>query len=102
MPDHVFFEKTVLQRKFGDPRLQVAHLLAQAFNLARGRLAPGVAGEDSIAELCRRAGIAESFYYSGSKAFMETGGKRLADFYAAVDRSPNHAPKRALPSVLAA
>ena len=37
MPDHVFFEKTVLQRKFGDPLLQVAHLLAQAFNLARGR-----------------------------------------------------------------
>ena len=37
MPDHVFFEKTVLQRKFGDQLLQVAHLLAQAFNLARGR-----------------------------------------------------------------
>ena len=39
MPEHVFFEKTVLQRKFGDQLLQVAHLLAQAFNLARGRLA---------------------------------------------------------------
>ena len=62
----------------------------------------GVRGEDSIAELCRRAGIAESFYYSGSKAFLEVGKKRLADFYAAVDRSTNHAPKRALPSVLAA
>ena len=102
MPAHVFFEKTVLQRKFGDPRLQVAHLLAQAFNLTRGRLAPGVAGEDGIAELCHRAGIAESFYYSGSKAFLEVGKKRLADFYAAVDRSTNHAPKRALPSMLAA
>ena len=44
-----FFEKTVLQRKFGDPLLQVAHLLAQAFNLARGRLAPGVAGEPLLA-----------------------------------------------------
>ena len=49
MPDHVFFEKTVLQRKFGDQLLQVAHLLAQAFNLARGRLAPGVAGEPLLA-----------------------------------------------------
>ena len=62
----------------------------------------GLRGEDSIAELCRRAGIAESFYYSGSKAFLEVGKKRLADFYAAVDRSTNHAPKRALPSMLAA
>ncbi len=62
----------------------------------------GVRGEDRIAELCRRAGIAESFYYSGSKAFLEVGKKRLADFYAAVDRSTNHAPKRALPSMLAA
>ena len=49
MPDHVFFEKTVLQRKFGDQLLQVAHLLAQTFNLARGRLAPGVAGEPLLA-----------------------------------------------------
>ena len=49
MPDHVFFEKTVLQRKFGDQLLQVPHLLAQAFNLARGRLAPGVAGEPLLA-----------------------------------------------------
>ena len=62
----------------------------------------GLRGEDSIAELCHRAGIAESFYYSGSKAFLEVGKKRLADFYAAVGRSTNHAPKRALPSVLAA
>ena len=45
----IFFEKTVLQRKFGDQLLQVAHRLAQAFNLARGRLAPGVAGEPLLA-----------------------------------------------------
>ena len=63
---------------------------------------PGLRGEDSIAELCRRAGIAEGFYYSGSKAFLEAGKKRLADFYAAVDRSTDRAPKRALPSMLAA
>ena len=35
-------------------------------------------GEDSIAELCRREGIAERLYYSGSKAFLEAGKKRLS------------------------
>ena len=38
----------------------------------------GLRGEDSIAALCRRAGIAEGLYYSGSKAFLEAGKKRLA------------------------
>ncbi len=31
----------------------------------------GLRGEDSIAELCRRAGIAQSLYYTWSKEFME-------------------------------
>ena len=35
-------------------------------------------GESSIAELCRREGIAESLYYKWSKDFMEAGKKRLA------------------------
>ena len=35
-------------------------------------------GEDSIAELCRREGIAESLYYSWSKEFLEAGKKRLS------------------------
>ncbi len=35
-------------------------------------------GEDSIAELCRREGIAQSLYYSWSKEFLEAGKKRLA------------------------
>ena len=35
-------------------------------------------GEYSIAELCRREGIAESLYYSWSKEFLEAGKKRLA------------------------
>jgi len=35
-------------------------------------------GEHSIAELCRREGIAESLYYSWSKEFLEAGKKRLA------------------------
>ena len=38
----------------------------------------GLRGEDSIAELCRREGIAASLYYSWSKEFLEAGKKRLA------------------------
>lgn len=38
----------------------------------------GLKGEDSIAELYRRDGIARSLYYSCSKEFLEAGKKRLA------------------------
>ena len=38
----------------------------------------GLRGEDSIAELCRREGIAESLYYSWSKEFLEASKKRLS------------------------
>jgi transposase len=38
----------------------------------------GLRGEESIAALCRREGIAESQYYSWSKEFLEGGKKRLA------------------------
>ena len=38
----------------------------------------GLRGEESIAALCRREGIAESLYYSWSKDFLEAGKKRLA------------------------
>ncbi len=38
----------------------------------------GLRGEDSIAELCRREGIAQGLYYKWSKDFMEAGKKRLA------------------------
>ena len=37
----------------------------------------GLRGETSIAELCRREGIAESLYYSWSKEFLEAGKRRL-------------------------
>lgn len=37
----------------------------------------GLRGESSIAELCRREGIAESLYYSWSKDFLEAGKRRL-------------------------
>ena len=38
----------------------------------------GLRGEDSIAEHCRREGIAQSLYYSWSKEFLEAGKRRLA------------------------
>jgi transposase len=38
----------------------------------------GLRGESSIAELCRRQGIAEGLYYSWSKEFLEAGKRRLA------------------------
>ncbi|MBI1621659.1 IS3 family transposase [Aquamicrobium zhengzhouense] len=38
----------------------------------------GLHGEESIAALCRREGIAESLYYTWSKEFLEAGKKRLA------------------------
>ncbi len=38
----------------------------------------GLRGEDSIAELCRKEGIAQNLYYRWSKEFLEAGKKRLA------------------------
>jgi transposase len=38
----------------------------------------GLRGENSIAELCRREGIADGLYDSWSKEFLEAGKKRLA------------------------
>ena len=37
----------------------------------------GMRGETSIAELCRKEGIAQNLYYRWSKDFMESGKKRL-------------------------
>ena len=48
----------------------------------------GLRGEDSIAELCRREGIATSLYYSWSKEFLEAGKKRLAGDTARQATSP--------------
>jgi transposase len=38
----------------------------------------GLRGEESIAALCRREGIAEGLYSSWSKEFLEAGKRRLA------------------------
>ena len=37
----------------------------------------GLRGEDTIAELCRKEGIAQNLYYRWSKEFLEAGKKRL-------------------------
>ena len=37
----------------------------------------GLQGEESIAELCRREGIAPNMYYKWSKEFLEAGKARL-------------------------
>ena len=38
----------------------------------------GMRGEESIAELCRRAGLNQNVYYRWSKEFLEAGKQRLA------------------------
>ena len=38
----------------------------------------GFRGEDSIASLCRKEGIAQNLYYKWSKDFMDAGKRRLA------------------------
>ena len=48
----------------------------------------GLRGEESIAGLCRREGIAESQYYSWSKEFLEAGKNRLAGDTARQATSP--------------
>ena len=37
----------------------------------------GLRGEETIAELCRREGIAPNLYYNWSKEFLEAGKRRL-------------------------
>ena len=59
----------------------------------------GFRGEESIASVCRRKGIAESLYYSWSKEFLEAGKRRLAGDTAREATSQEvkcSAPRRAL------
>ena len=59
----------------------------------------GLRGEESIASVCRREGIAESLYYSWSKEFLEAGKRRLAGDTAREATSQEvkcSAPRRAL------
>jgi transposase len=48
----------------------------------------GLRGEESIAALCRREGIAESLFYSWSKEFLEAGRSHLASDTARQATSP--------------
>ncbi len=48
----------------------------------------GLRGEESIAELCRREGLATSLYYNWSKEFLEAGKSRLAGDTARQATSP--------------
>ena len=60
----------------------------------------GLRGEESIAALCRREGIATSLYYSWSKEFLEVGKKRLAGDTARQATSPEVKELRAEASAL--
>ncbi len=60
----------------------------------------GLRGEESIAELCRREGIATSLYYSWSKEFLEAGKRRLAGDTARQATSPEVKELRAEASAL--
>ena len=44
----------------------------------------GLRGEQSIAELCRREGIAESLYHSRNKQFMEAGKVRELEHWCTI------------------
>jgi transposase len=77
------------------------HPPGDAQALLRGREDPhrtgGLRGEHSIAELCRREGIAEGLYYSWSKEFLEAGKRRLAgDTARAATSDEVKAPRREL------
>src|SRR5580765_3556806 len=62
----------------------------------------GLRGEDSIAELCRREGIAQNLYYRWSKDFLEAGKKeRVIPRWTAkallITGGPRHQPRCGIP-----
>jgi transposase-like protein len=61
----------------------------------------GLRGEHSIAELCRREGIAESLYYTWSKEFLEAGKRRLAGDTTRAATTPGRASMWSRPSTRA-
>ena len=75
-----------MRRKSEHPELTSERIVQNIRRATRKRHSPeekirivldGLRGEISIAELCRREGIAESLYYSWSKEFLEAGKRRL-------------------------
>jgi len=76
-----------MRQKSGPPKEPPEKVVKDIRRATRKRHSPeekirivlsGLRGEDSIAELCRREGIAQSLYYSWSKEFLEAGKRRLA------------------------
>jgi transposase len=76
-----------MKQKSGQPKAPAETLVRDIRRATRrqfsaeekiGIVLEGLRGEDSIAELCRREGIATSMYYGWSKEFLEAGKKRLA------------------------
>ena len=61
------------RRNQGQPTRDASTLFGRGEDPAR---AGGLCGEGSIAELCRREGIASSMYYGWSKEFLEAGKRR--------------------------
>ena len=73
--------KSVAQKSSGERVVQDIGRARREHYLAEDKIGivlDGLRGEDSIAELCRREGIAQSLYYVWSKEFLEAGRRRLA------------------------
>ena len=66
MSDHVHIEIRRRSRRKFSPEEKIRIVLE------------GLRGEESIADLCRREGIASNLYYRWSKDFLEAGKKQLA------------------------
>ncbi len=61
----------------------------------------GLRGEDSIAELCRKEGIAQNLYYRWSKEFLEAGKivvERILGIAEAGERAPDIIEEAAAPT----
>ena len=76
-----------MRQKTGPQKLSAEHVIKDIRRATRKQygaeekiriVLEGLRGEESIAALCRREGIAESLYYTWSKEFLEAGKKRLA------------------------
>ncbi len=73
--------KSAAQKSSGGRVVQDIRRATREHYLAEDKIGivlDGLRGEDSIAELCRREGIAQSLYYVWSKEFLEAGKRRLA------------------------
>ena len=75
-----------MSQKSGTPRMSSERIVKDIRRATRKQYSAeekirivldGLRGEHSIAELCRREGIAESLYYTWSKDFLEAGKRRL-------------------------